>query len=535
MAPRWRPGGTKVKEPLTMTSHDDGDKAMDERQSIGMNGSDRSVMRCTGPVRRWGAVLTTVAVAALAPPTLAANDVIDAARAGDVAAVRALVADGADVDAGQGDGATALHWAAHRSDLALAEVLIDAGADVDAANALGATPLWLASMNGDTPLVGRLLAAGADPNLSLKMGETPLMSAARSGDAGAVSRLLAAGAGVDAAERERGQTALMWAAAQRHADVVRLLVSAGADVHARSRVWRQLENTAGNTNPIGNFRMAHGGSTALLFVARNGDVATARVLLEAGADPNDTAAAGTSALVVAAHSGHGALAAFLLEQGADPNAAEAGYAPLHAAVLRGQGALVRALLAHGADPDLPVVRGTPGRRFSADYSIRHQAIGANPFWLAAKYAELESLRALADHGADPFMIPANGVSALQAAIGRPQISQENRRNRVGVPPQDHGDQEARVLELARVVMALGVDVNAADERGETALHDAVRTGFASLVEFLVQRGADVRAANNRDQTALTLAETPLPVPGTNGRRATRPEIAALLRSYGDGE
>ena len=508
---------------------------MDERQSIGRNGSFRSSGRRAG--RAWfaGVALAAVAVAATARPAWAAADVIAAARAGDAAAVRALLADGADVDARQGDGATALHWAAHRGDLELADVLIEAGADVNPANALDATPLWLASQNGDARLVARLLAAGADANVTLKMGETPLMSAARSGDVATVELLLAAGADVDAAERERGQTALMWAAAQSHADIVRVLAAAGADLDARSRIWHQLENTAGNTNPIGNFRMAHGGSTALLFAARNGDVATARALLEAGADVNDTAAAGTSALVVAAHSGHGALAELLLGRGADPNAAGAGYTALHAAVLRGEEALVAALLAHGADPNEPVVRGTPGRRFSADYSIRHQAVGANAFWLAAKYGELGSLRILADHGADPLMIPANGVSALQAAIGRPQISQENRRNRVGVPAADHVDQEALAMGLARVVIALGVDVNTADERGETALHDAVRTGFASLVELLVERGADVRAANNRDQTALTLAETPLPVPGTNGRRATRPDIAALLRSYGDGQ
>ena len=508
---------------------------MDERQSIGRNGSFRGSGRSAGRVHFAGVVLAAVAVAVMAKPAWAADEVIAAARAGDAAAVRALLAAGADVDARQGDGATALHWAAHRGDLELADVLIEAGADVDAANALDATPLWLASQNGDARLVARLLAAGADANVTLKMGETPLMSAARSGDVGTVELLLAAGADVDATERERGQTALMWAAAQSHAEIVGVLVAAGADLHARSRVWHQLENTAGNTNPIGNFRMAHGGSTALLFAARNGDVATARALLAAGADVNDTAAAGTSALVIAAHSGHGALAEFLLEQGADPNVAEAGYTALHAAVLRGEGGLVRALLVHGADPNAPVVRGTPGRRFSADYSIRHQAIGANAFWLAAKYGELESLRALADHGADPFMMPANGVSALQAAIGRAQISQENRRNRVGVPAPDDIDQEALAMGLARVVIALGVDVNTADERGETPLHDAVRNGYASVVEFLVRRGADVRAANNRDQTALTLAETPLPVPGTNGRRATRPEIAALLRSYGDGQ
>ena len=508
---------------------------MDERHLIGRNGPYRSALRRAAIVPRWGAVLTSLAMAAVAPQAFAAEDVIAAARAGDVAAVRALVADGADVDARQGDGTTALHWAAHRGDLALAEALLAADADVNAANALDATPLWLASQNGDARLVARLLAAGADVNLSLKMGETPLMSAARSGHAGTVGRLLAAGAEVNAAERERGQTALMWAAAQGHAEVARVLAAAGADLHSRSRVWHQLENTAGNTNPIGNFRMAHGGSTALLFVARNGDLDTARVLLEAGADVDDTAAAGTSALVIAAHSGHPALAAFFLEQGADPNAAGAGYTALQAAVLREQEALVGILLAQGADPNLPVVRGTPGRRFSADYSIRHQAVGANAFWLAAKYGELGSLRTLAEYGADPFMIPSNGVSSLQAAIGAAAISQENRRNRVGVAVTEEVDQQQLTLELVRVVHGMGVDVNTADARGNTPLHDAVRNGFLPVVEFLARHGADARARNDRDQTALTLAETALPVPGTNGRRATRPEIAALLRSYGDGE
>ena len=500
---------------------------MRERQLTGGGRRQGSVVRRTAV---WGAAAALVTAA----PAPAAEDVVAAARAGDAAAVRVLLAGGADVDARQGDGATALHWAAHRGDLALAAMLLEAGADPDAANALDATPLWLAAQNGDARLVARLLAAGADANAALRMGETPLMSAARSGDAETVRRLLAAGADVDAAERERGQTALMWAAAQGHAGVVRLLAAAGADVRARSRVWSQLENTAGNTNPIGNFRMAHGGSTALLFAARNGGVETARALLEAGADVDDTAAAGASALVVAAHSGHGALARFLLERGADPGAAGAGYTALHAAVLRGQEALVEALLAHGADPDQPVVRGTPGRRFSADYSIRHQAVGANAFWLAAKYGELGSLRALAEYGADPFMIPSSGESSLQAAIGAPAISQENRRNRVGVAETGEVDQQQLTLELVRVVLGMGVDVNAADGRGDTALHDAVRTGYFPVVEFLARHGADERAENERGQTALTLAETPLPVPGTNGRRATRPEIAALLRSHGDG-
>ena len=459
-----------------------------------------------------------------------------AARAGDLAALRTAISAGAPADARTGDGATALHWAAHRDDVEAARLLLAAGAPADAAGALGATPLWLAAKNGNAPLVELLLRAGADPNAALRMGETPLMSAARSGSLPVVELLLDAGADVNAAERERGQTALMWAAAQQHAGVVRLLAGRGADPHVRTRVWEQLENTAGNTNTSGNFRMRHGGSTALLFAARNGDVETARALVEAGADVDDTAASGASALVVAAHSGHGPLAVYLLEQGADPNAAGAGYTALHAAALRSQPALAAALLERGADVDAVVARGTPGRRFSADYSIRHQAVGANAFWLAARYGEPEILRLLAEWGADPHVSPASRTSSLKAALGVPQISQEDRRNRVDAPnPMDRIDLERMTLDLAHVVLALGVDVNQADDRGNTALHDAVRTGFASVVELLAAHGADLGVVNDRGQTPLALAETSLPVIGTNGLRSTQPEIAARLRALGAGD
>ena len=468
---------------------------------------------------------------------LAEPDLVAAVRTGDLAAARDLIAADADPDAPQGDGATALHWAAHRGDVEAAGLLVEAGADVNAANTLGATPLWLAARNGSAPLVGMLLEAGANPNVTLRMGETPLMSAARSGNLRVVEMLLDRGAAVDAVEYERHQTALMWAAAQQHAGVVRLLAARGANVHARTRVWDQLENTAGNTNTSGNFRKNHGGSTALLFAARNGDVETARGLVEAGADVDDVAAAGTSALVIAAHSGHGPLGIYLLEQGADPNTADAGYTALHAATLRSQVELAAALLEHGAEVDAVVERGTPGRRFSADFSIRHQAVGANAFWLAARYGESEILRMLAERGADPHVSPANRWSALKAAMGVPQISQEDRRNRVDAPDDhmDRIDQEQLTLDLARTILDLGVDVNQADDRGNTALHDAVRTGFASVVDLLAAHGADLDAFNDRGQTPLILAETSLPVIGSNGLRSTQPEIAARLRELGADE
>ena len=458
--------------------------------------------------------------------------VIEAVKVRDLDMTGTLIEEGADVNAPQGDGATALHWASHRNDLDAASLLIRAGADVNAANELGATSLWLAAINGSAPMVKRLLEAGANPNVALKMGETPLMAAARSGNGPAVEQLLAHGADICAREHERGQTALMWAVAQQHADVARVLIRNGADLDARTKVYYQLENTAGNTNPSGNFRMAHGGSTPLLFAARNGDVETAKMLVKAGANVNDVAASGASALVLAAHSGHGPLAIYLLEQGADPNAAEAGYTALHAAVLRSQIELVNALLDDGADPNALVEHGTPGRRFSADYSIRAQLIGATAFWLAAKYGELEILRTLAKRGADPHLVPNPPVSVLQAAMGMPGGSLENRRDRTGKSPPDPAEEERLTLELGRFILVLGVDVNAADAEGNTALHHAVLKDFESVVAFLASNGADVNAANKRGQTPLVLAETPQTIPGTNALKGTRPKVAALLRRLG---
>ena len=490
---------------------------------------------------RVTALLLAALIAGLTWPVAAyaqsATAIIEAVRMGDLETVRILVAGGVDVNVPQDDGARALHWAAHRNDLEAATLLIKAGANVNVANELGATPLWLAAINASTQMIERLLEAGGNPNVSLRMGETPLMTAARSGNLQTVEQLLEHGANVNAAEQERGQTALMWAVAQQHTDVTRLLIENGADLHARTKVHYQLENTAGNTNETGNFEMAHGGSTPLLFAVRNGDVKTARVLVDAGADVDDTSASGTSALIIAAHSGHGPLGIYLLEQGAQVNAAEAGYTALHAAVLRSEIELVKSLLEHGANPNAVVERGTPGRRFSADYSIRAQMIGTNALWLAAKYGELEILRTLVEHGTSPFVVPESGrfqgMSALQAAMGMPGgTTLEDRRSRIGNSPMDPADEEQLTLELARIVLDLGVDVNAADVRGNTALHHAVLKNFESVVEFLVAHGAEVNAANNGDQTPLALAQSMQTIPSTNGLRSTRPEMAELLRRLG---
>jgi uncharacterized protein len=164
----------------------------------------------------------------------AQSEVADAAMERDNAEVNRLLQDGADVNSGQSDGATALHWAAYHSDVSLAELLLESGANPEIANRNGSTPLWLATNQGDAAMIETLLEGGADANEQLPLGRRPLMLAARSGRVEAVQVLLDHGADPNAREIERGTTALMQAADQGHDDVMVLLIENGADIAARS-------------------------------------------------------------------------------------------------------------------------------------------------------------------------------------------------------------------------------------------------------------------------------------------------------------
>jgi ankyrin repeat protein len=189
-------------------------------------------------------------------------------------------------EAPSGDGSTPLHWAAYRDDLAKVDQLVRSGASVDAANDIGATALWAASMSGSAPVVKRLLDAGANPDAALLSGETPLMAAARAGKTAAVEALLARGANPNA-RGARAQTALMWAVAQKHASVVKVLLAANADVHARTESWSQMMAVPPHGLPEYNRLIPQGSETALMFAARVGDAASAKLLVEAGASVDD--------------------------------------------------------------------------------------------------------------------------------------------------------------------------------------------------------------------------------------------------------
>jgi ankyrin repeat protein len=441
---------------------------------------------------------------------------LDAVKSRDQNTVRALLQKGADVNVSEADGATALHWAAYRDDLETVDALLRAGTNVNAANELGVTPLSIACTNRNAAMVARLLAAGANSNATLSTGESVLMTCARTGSAEAVKALLAHGAKVNVSESSRKQTALMWAVAQRHPDVVKLLLEHGADVHARSAVTSEVvvrEETGARvpcTAPNAPKRCANvdttprGGSTALLFAARQGDVESARLLVAAGANVNDTAADGTSALVMAAHSGHGTLATFLLDKDASPNAAGSGYAALHAALLRGDEGLVKALLSHGANPNAQITKGTPIIRSGQDFILPDNLVGATPFLLAAKFIDVDAMRALASAGADTRLAAKDGTTPLMAAAGLGWGALLDRRGVTLSIGTSTPDDESRAFEAVKVALDLGADVKAATRDGDTAMHAAASKGYNRVIELLLEHGADLNVRNARRQTPLTM-------------------------------
>jgi uncharacterized protein len=480
----------------------------------------------------WIAALLLVATTAAAGADLR---LLDAVKKGDAAAVRALLAQHADVNARQPDGATALAWAAQRDDIESANLLIRAGANANLANEYGATPLSLACAKGSVVMVEMLLQAGANPNSALLSGETALMTATETGSLHTVNMLLDHGADVNAKEPKEGQTALMWAVAGRHADIAQALIEHGADVHARSR----------------------GGFTALLFAAQQGDVNSAKSLLAAGAEVNekapappvttksapDSAAADAqsargygspkragdggaqsvpSPLLLASASGQQEISLFLLDKGADANAADArGFTALHyAALRRNMLELVKALLAHGANPNARLSRNAPNTAGISEMTVA----GATPLLLASAAGNTGAIRALAAAGADLKIGTKENTTPLMVAAG------------VGLFEDRKEEPQKAATEAVKLLVELGADVNAAGEHRWTALHGAAYTGANATIQFLVAHGAKMDVMDSFGQTPLSIAEavvTPGVVNDAYKRgRAFRKSTSELLLKLG---
>lgn len=461
---------------------------------------------CLKRLGAWG-IVSTFSVLSLIAASGPDAKLADAAKAADKAAIRALIAKHADVNAPRIDGSTALHWAVYRDDLETVELLLRAGANVKATNRYGVTPLTLACTNGNAGIVKALLKAGADPNTVLASGETALMTAARTGNAESVNALIAAGADIKAKENQKGQTALMWAAAEGHTEVVEALIKAGADIHAR----------------------LSSGFTPLLLAVREGRMGAVRALLKAGANVNETIQpldvprktgyvyarervprAGVSALHMSVANAHYELGAMLLDAGADPNAIGPGYTALHTVTWirksgggdndpspQGSGTMtslefVKKLVAKGAD-----VNARMTKRVNVGLTSLNTN-GATTFFLAARTADADLMRALAALGADPLLTNVDGSTSLMAAAGLGTRS----------PGEDAGT-ESEVIEAMQVALDLGADINAVDKNGETAMHGAAYKNLPGAVQFLVDKGAKIdvwNQKNKRGWTPLLIAE-----------------------------
>ena len=443
---------------------------------------------------------TAVLLFSIASTALAAAEtpIADAAEARNSAAIRVLLFLGANVNASQVDGTTALHWAAYHDDTDAAQLLIQSGADASAENDYGVPPLSLACTNGNAPLVKLLLGAGASANASLPGGETVLMTAARTGNIEAVEALLAAGADPNARERNQ-QTALMWAAAEGHAPVVQALIGAGSDFRATLK----------------------SGFTPLFFAVREGHIDATQTLIDAGVgvstpfhhevnEPYKLAKIGSSPLLLAIENGHFELALTLLKSGADPNDERTGFTPLHTMTWvrkpdvsdmgdpapQGSGNLsslqfVRALVEMGANVNARLEKGKTR-------APKVNARGATPFLMAADRADAPLMRVLLELGADPFLPNAENTTPLMAAAGLGTTA-----------PIEEAGTEAEALEATQLMLELGADINAIDDNGETVMHGAAYGSFPKIVQLLVENNADAKIwkqKNKHGWTPLFIAE-----------------------------
>ncbi len=461
----------------------------------------------------------------------------EAAGQGDLTTVIAL-AQKSDVNSAQGDGMTALHWAAYREDVEMARVLIQAGANVNAANRLKAvTPLLIASNAGNAAMIELLLKSGADASLANTTGTTPLMLAAASGKVDAVKTLLDHGANVNARESSRRQTALMFAAALNRDAVVRLLASRGADLNLTSRIVpinADIVDEDGNSIPAPSRTGATkkrgeaegkvagmGGMTALHYAAREGLMATVQALVDSRVDINKTNPVDKStSLVIAISNGHYDVARYLIEHGADPNVETIdGLAALYATVesrwapvawtptafTSASGItqqqtnyldLMKLLLEHGANPNARINKtlwfDPPHHNDSWA-----KAAGATPFWRAAQATDPDAMKLLAAHGADPKIASAEKDTPLAVAAG------------VGWNGNFSTNAPNSFMAAAKyLVEEIQIDVNAADASGYTAVMGAAYRGDDEMIQYLIAKGALPGVKTKRGWSVTDMANGP---------------------------
>ena len=460
------------------------------------------------------------------------------AAAGDPSAV------GAAPDVKGPDGSTPLQWAVYRNDVAEVKRLLKAGAKVGEPNNYGATPMQMAAATGNTQLIKLLLDAGANADSANAEGQTALMEVARTGNVDAAKLLLRHGAHVNAVEQWGGQTALMWASARRHPQMMELLISHGANINARS-AWRNWERHV--TAESRAKRTNAGGLTPLMYAARENCLECVNVLVKYHVDVDLPDPDGVAPMTVAIMNGNWDIAKRLIDSGADVNQWDMyGQSPLYAAVVNsaprppsifggGPGVnpadppnqatpkeVVTLLLDKGANPNMQLFYRPAGRGAGG------AARGATPLMAAASEDDADLVKLLLAHGADPKLYQADDQTPIMAALG----------GRGAFGGGGAANPKA-AIEVLKLLHDAGTEINIMSiqhhllrTRGGTALHFAVRANSPEAVKLLVSWGIDVNARDPDGLTALDYAEARGYVPFLAQRQPPQPELAKLLRASG---
>ena len=435
-----------------------------------------------------------------------------------------------DVNRRNPDGSTPLQWAVYNGDVAEVRRLLRAGADLKIANDFGATPMGLAAEVGNADMIAVLLEAGAHPDSPDPDGMTALLAVARTGNVKAAQLLVNAGAKVDAREAFGGQTPLMWASARRHPAMMEFLISKGADVNAASTDRNYQRHVTAEGRPKS---LDSGGLTPLLYAARENCMACVEVLLKNKADINLPDPDGVSPLHVAIMNANWDIAKRLITAGADVNQWDIfGEAPLFTSLgLRnrtdgGRGAsidplnqttgteIVRLLLDRGANPNQQLFFKP------ANLTGSTNTRGATPLIRAANGGDVEMVKLLLEKGADATLYLADRQTPIHAVLA-------GRSN------------EKQAIELIGLLKNAGTDVNVValvnhglEIRGGTALHYAVRKRQREVIKVLASYGIDLNAVDQDGLTALDYTQSRGFMPFMALQTPLFKDEAQLLRDLG---
>lgn len=498
-------------------------------------------MAGTACFRRRATLIGALSLSAVLLVASGETRVADAAMHGDTPTVRALLKQGADVNAAHGDGMTALHWAARHGDAELAQMLLYAGANVKATTRLGGyTPLLMASQLGHAAVTKILLEAGADPKTATANGTTPLMLAAASGSTEVVRLLLDRGVDVNAKENARGEAALMFAAAVNHIEAMKVLIGAGAEVKGTTKVV----DLKSQTNPEEEaFLRAQQGQRVGGGRGQRGaaPVYGAEPRAERGAAPGEQpadAAAGAQRGRGAGGQGFGAAAAGVAGVSrqfrfAELINAQGGLAPLHFAVRQGHTDAATLLLDSGADVNQVTA-----------------ADATSPLLMAIINGHFDLARLLLDNGANPRLASDNGVTPLYAALNVQWAPKA-----LYPQPRAHLQQKLTYIDVMKLLLEKGVDVNArlrkkvwysgynfdlsgVDEIGATPFWRAAYASDVEAMQLLVAHGADpdipTMKPAGRPRTGDAGRETVDDVSGAPPLPVGGPAVPALQAAAGVG-